>query len=584
MLRRALVCLAAALALSSCRKPASISGLSEEFVYGSLAFSPVSATAAGLHEHNGQKFDEMLDDYSPAALDRQRAFYQRFRERLAAVHKQELSPQDRSDWSILRDQTELALLDLTELESALHNPTLYVETLGNALFTPSIVEYAPKPQRFAHIVARLRRTPLFLDQAATNLTAAPALWTKVAIEENDGNINLVDKGLRGSVPPELRQQYDQAAEAALAAMRKFRDFLETQLAPRDQWEWRLGGARYARKFEFALAGGADAASTLQRAETELHHTRARMLELALPLHKALAPKHGGREELTVRRRENRIIGDVLNQIAQRHSTRESYIEDARKDLEEATRFVSARKLLTLPDTSNLRVIETPEFMRGVYAVGGFNPAPALEPKLGAFYWVTPIPAAWPAERVESKLREYNFYKLKLLTIHEAMPGHYVQFEFANAVEPKSRRILRGVYGSGPYIEGWAQYATRAMLDAGFLEGAPEMELTFRKEELRVLANAILDIRLHTLNMTDQEALDLMMGLTFQEREEAVAKLQRAKLSSCQLPTYYVGWRAWTRVRDEYRKKKGAAFNLAEFHNRALAQGAVPLADLGRLLE
>jgi hypothetical protein len=198
----------------------------------------------------------------------------------------------------------------------------------------------------------------------------------------------------------------------------------------------------------------------------------------------------------------------------------------------------AGKLLTLP----ARPIsgDSHEFMRGIYAVGGLIGAHELQ--LGAFYWVTPIAASWPKERVESKLREYNFYKLKLLTIHEAVPGHYVQMEFANQVQPKTRRILRSVYGSGAYIEGWAQFATQAMLDEGFLNHSPEMALTFAKEELRVIANAIIDIRLQILDMTDQEALDLMQKQTFQEAEEATAKLQRAKLSSAQLPMYFVGWR------------------------------------------
>ena len=142
----------------------------------------------------------------------------------------------------------------------------------------------------------------------------------------------------------------------------------------------------------------------------------------------------------------------------------------------------------LEPRSNLQVIETPEFMRGIYAVGGFNPAPALEPQLGAFYWITPIPQTWKPERVESKLREYNFYNLKLLTIHEAMPGHYVQFEYANDMQPQSRRLLRSVFGNNPYVEGWAQYATQVMLDSGFLNNSPELRLTFQKQELRVLAN------------------------------------------------------------------------------------------------
>jgi uncharacterized protein (DUF885 family) len=186
--------------------------------------------------------------------------------------------------------------------------------------------------------------------------------------------------------------------------------------------------------------------------------------------------------------------------------------------------------------------------------------------------------------VESKLREYNFYKLKLLTTHEAIPGHYVQAESANDVQPKSRRVLRSIFGNGPYVEGWAEYATQVMLDEGFLDHSPELALTFAKEELRVIANAIIDIRLQTRNMTDQEALDLMEKLTFQETEEANGKMQRAKLSSCQLPTYFVGWRGWLGVRERYRQSRGAFYSLAQFNDKALEQGAVPLALLGPLLQ
>jgi len=239
--------------------------------------------------------------------------------------------------------------------------------------------------------------------------------------------------------------------------------------------------------------------------------------------------------------------------------------------------------LPLPVRDNLQVIETPEFMRGIYAVGGFNPAPALEPKLGAYYWLTPIPPAWPKARIESKLREYNFYSLKLLTIHEAMPGHYVQFEYANDVQPEARRVLRAIYGNGPYIEGWAVYSTEMMLDEGYLDGSPELRLTFLKQVLRLLANAVLDVRLHTAGMTDEQAIELMVKKCFQETEEATAKLQRAKLSSCQLPTYYVGWRGWQQLRRDYQAKLGTAFKLGEFHERALKPGSVPIPAARRLL-
>lgn len=561
MARTALLCLF--LLLPACTKtppPESFSPLAEEFVYESLALSPAAATSIGYHEHRGRKLDELLDDLSPAGIDAQRRFYQTFRERLNRLRPDSLSPPDRADYDILSDQISLNLLDLDEIQSWRHNPTLYVELIGGALFDPHVLDYAPRPQRVRHIIARLEKIPAFLDQAKKNLADSPEIWTTVAASENDGNISLIDKVIRAGLAEDVRSDYDRAAQPALAALRSFQDFLKSDLAKRTNWNWRLGSEKFTKKFRYALATDRQPDQILAAAEADLQTVRARMAELAK--------------------------GDVtpaLARIAQRHSTPDTYIPDARRDLEEARRFVRDKKFLPLPPRDNLQVIETPEFMRGIYAVGGFKSAPALEPQLGAFYWITPIPKEWPKERIESKLREYNFYKLKLLTIHEAMPGHYVQLEYANDVEPKSRRLLRAVFGNGPYIEGWGQYATQLMLDEGYLNNSPDLRLTFMKEELRVLANAILDIRLHTKGMTDQQALDLMQKETYQEKEEATAKLQRAKLSSCQLPTYYVGWRDWVRVREHYRQSKGGAYQLADFNERALKAGAVPLPVLARLL-
>ena len=561
-----------------------LSRLSEEFVYTVLSFSPSFATSVGLHEYRKESLDQKLDDFSSKAIDDQRRFYTGFQQRLRLLRFDQLSPEEQADFTILQDQAALALLDLNEVHTSLHNPTLYVEALGNALFNPSVLEYAPKPKRFQDIIARLQKVPLYLDQAGVNLVSAPDIWTQVAIQENEGNIELVDKTLRAAVPDNLRADYTRAAGPALDALNKFQAYLKTNLSNRDDASWRLGQDMYMRKFRYALESGIEADTALELAERRLREVRAHMLELALPLHHAMYPAHGEHAELSGDARENAVIGEVLAKIAERHSTRESYMEDARKDLEEARAFVQAKHLLTLPPRSNLQVIPTPEFMRGIYAVGGFNPAPALEPQLGAFYWVTPIPDSWPAARVDSKLREYNFYKLKLLTIHEAMPGHYVQMEIANDIAPSSRRLLRAVFGNGPYIEGWGQYSTQMMLDEGFLDHSPEMALTFAKEELRVDANLILDVRLQMLDMTDQDALDLMEKQTFQEHEEAAAKLQRAKLSSCQLPMYFLGWNGWLRVRDEYRKARGDAYRLSVFNDSALKEGAVPLPVLGRLLK
>jgi len=390
---------------------------------------------------------------------------------------------------------------------------------------------------------------------------APEVWNRVATEENDGNIELIDKTLRNAAPDSLKGAYGVAAHKALASVRDFNTFLKENLSAKTS-DWRLGKEKYAQKFVLVLASGRTPEDLLAAAEADLKTVRAQMAKLAAP----------------------KTVEQALNDVARQHATPDTYMAKAKETLAQATAFVKEKDLLTLPARSNLDVIETPEFMRGIYGVGGFNPAPPLEPQLGAFYWITPIPKNWPPARVESKLREYNNYGLQELTIHEAMPGHYVQLEYANDVQPVSRRLLRTILSNTPYVEGWAVYTQQMMSDAGYLDGNKALWLTFYKQILRVLANTILDIRLQTMGMTDQEALDLMMKDTFQEKEEATAKLQRAQLSSCQLPTYFVGWKGWLDVREHYKQRKGSAYSLKEFHERALKESGVPLPALDMLLQ
>jgi len=574
--RHAAALAAAIVLVAACgpaEEPDSMDRLVEDFVFSSLAMSPVAATGAGYHVHKGVRLDELLDDMSEHAMEQQRRFYRAFEARLEAIDIGALTEQQQADYRILSDQVALALLELNEIQSYRHNPTVYVELLGTALFDCYTREYAPLPERFRHIVARLERAPALFAQAKTNLTSSPEIWVQVARQELEGLVRLVDVTLRQSAPEDLSERYGRAAEQTLKALRDFDRFLSDRL-PQEQGAWRLGTEKYAQKFRYQLATALTPVEVLREAETELERLRRQMYEIAVRLG---AGRDGTAEN------PNAVIRRALDRIAARHATPETYFEEARRDLKEATAFVRAHNLVPLSGVENLAVIETPEFMRGIYSVGGFNPAPALEPELGAFYWLTPIPTDWPPERIESKLREYNYYGLKLLTIHEAMPGHYVQFEYANRVTPEPRRLLRAIWGNGPYVEGWAVYATEMMLDEGYLDHSPELRLTFLKQALRVLANAILDVRLHTKAMTDDEALSLMIDQAFQEREEAKGKLVRAKLSSCQLPTYFVGWREWRRLRRAYQEDRGPDFSLAEFHRRALETGAVPLPALARFL-
>jgi uncharacterized protein (DUF885 family) len=540
--------------------PSDFEKLTDDLLYGSLALSPVTATQSGYHEHNGVQLDELLDDYSPAGIDKQRSFYEGFQSRIIALNSSSLDKEQQADLEIIKNDLNLALLELSTIQSYKHNPTLYVELIGNALFTPYILNYAPKDHRYQQIIKRLEKLPALFDQAKANLVDAPEVWNRVAREENDGNLGLIDKTLRAEVPEAQKSGYDAAAGPAIQALKDFTAYLANELSKKTS-DWRLGKEKYARKFEYVLATGKTPEELLTEAEADLKSTREELEKLAAPK----TPKQ------------------ALDEVAKQHATPDTYISKAKEDLTEATAFVREKELVTLPSRSNLEVIETPEFMRGIYAVGGFNAAPPLEPELGAFYWITPIPKTWTKDRIESKLREYNNYGLQHLTIHEAMPGHYVQLEYANDVQPKARRLLRNIFGNGPYIEGWGVYAQQLMTEQGYAGENPGMRLTWLKQWLRVLANTILDIRLQTMGMTDQQALDLMINDTYQEKEEATAKLQRAQLSSCQLPTYFAGLKGWLAVRDHYKQQKGSGFSLHDFHERALKESAVPLPTLDRLL-
>jgi uncharacterized protein (DUF885 family) len=522
--------------------------------------APVAATAAGYHRHHGRSLDDELDDLGPHGILAARRLLARTLQRIARIAPTALDPEQGADLEILRNAVAEARLDLEEIQPYRHNPGLYVELIGNAVYSPYVLHYAPAQQRFGHIIQRLAKVPAFLNQAKRNLVDAPPIWNRVARTEDAGTIGLIERTLRADCPAAQRAGFDRAARAAVRAMHGFDDWLEQDLAQHVS-DWRLGRVLYAKKFALNLATGHSPDELLAQAEADLATTRAEMARLVAP----------------------RSVEAALAEVASQHATPDTYLAAARSTLAEARAFVLANHLIDLPVHDNLEVIETPAFMRGSYGVGGFNPAPPLEPGLGAFYWVTPFEPGAAAGDVESKLREYNDSGLAHLTVHEAMPGHYVQAEYASTIRPAYRELLRSLYGNGPYIEGWAVYAQQLMAEQGYRGDSIGYRLTLEKQMLRVLANTILDVRLQTHGMSEAEALDLMIHQTYQEPAEANSKLQRAELSSCQLPTYYAGLNGWLAVRASSRAERGAGFDLEQFHDRALREGAVPLPTLERLL-
>jgi uncharacterized protein (DUF885 family) len=436
------------------------------------------------------------------------------------------------------------------------------------------------------VISRIGQIPRFLDQAKSQLVDADPVFISTAIDENQGNLDLLDT-VAADIPAgsPLKAQYDKVAPAARQALNDFNAWLKNDLAkkPTNGRTWRLGAEWYAPKFRYVMETSIQPDQLLADAETELKNIRAEMLQIALPLYKQMYPGQDDYASLPQPERENKIIAAVLNKISDEHPQPDQLMEVIKADVVSTRQFIREHKIVTLPTRDNLKVIPTPEFQRGIYSVAGFHSAPPLEPTAEAQYWVTPIDPKMPAAKVESKLREYNNYALQWLTLHEALPGHYVQAEHANDVQPPTRRVLRNLFGNGANVEGWAEYGADVMTEAGYLDHSQKFLLVRKKVWMRAVVNTILDIRMQTMNMTDQQALDLMMKDAFQTQAEAEGKLRRAKLSSTQLPTYFVGTRQWWTVRKKYQAAKGDRFNLEEFHDRALDQGPLPLEYLEKII-
>ena len=567
--------------------------LSDQFMKDSLALSPSSASAAGYHTHRDAKtgktiaLDAVLDDLSLESIAQQRAFYADWRERF---HKETpaaaLDPEDAADWQLVDDQIGNNLLELDRIQSYKHNPTVVVELIGNALFLPLTQNYAAHDVRVGHVLARVGQIPRLLAQVQPYLSDSDPVWISTAVQENAGNIDLIEHMLAAEIPAgsPRKAEYDAVAPPAVKALHDFSAWLQNSLAKRpSNLTWRLGKELYDQKFALVMETPVTPAEVLASAEQDMKSVRAEMLQIALPLHAQMYPDHNDHSDLAEHDRQNLIIQEVLHKISDHHSSRDQLQPAIEADLAGITKFIREKQIVSLSSRDNLKVIPTPPFERGIYSVAGFHSAPPLEPQAEAQYWVTPIDPQMPEAKAESKLREYNDFALQWLSIHEALPGHYIQFEHLNNIEPERRRLLRSLYANGAYVEGWAEYIAQVMMDEGFLDNDPRFRMVMRKIRLRVISNAILDIKMHTMNMSDQQAMDLMTKESFQTQAEADGKLQRAKLSSTQLPTYYVGIREWFALREKYQAAAGKTFDLLKFHDLVLDEGPLPVPVVEKLL-
>src|SRR5438270_9172977 len=534
--------------------------IANDYVEGYLASHPEYATELGDH-----RFYAELTDYSPDTLVRLLARARQFREALKKFDDfSQLTGANQVDVRILRDNIDNEIFELEELKEADWDPLVYNQSLANSLYLLVARAFDSPEKRIRNLRKRMEAIPTVIAQAQKNLQHPPRVYTETAIEQTQGAISLVREGLAPLLEqaPQMKKEVAPLQEKTARALEDYKKWLHDGLLPSSDGDFRIGPDKFRKKLRFALASDLSMEEIMKRAQADLKQTQTAIYETALPLYQ----KYSQNADDKILTDKHKVTAAVLDKLAEQHPDDATIVGYAKDVVTEATDFVKSHSLVTVPNTP-LDVIAMPEFKRGVAVAYCESPGP-LEKSGRTFFAVSPTPKDWSKERKESFFREYNNYEIRDLTVHEAMPGHYLQLAHAN--EFSAPTLVRAMFRSGTFIEGWAVYCEQMMAEQGY--GGPEVKMQQLKMRLRAIANAILDQSIHAGNMTGQEAMDLMMEQTFQQEGEAVAKWKRARLTSAQLSTYFVGATEHLDLRSAEEKKLGRDFDLRKYNDRVIYYG------------
>lgn len=535
---------------------------------------PVYATLQGNHE-----YDDRLDDLSPEArakdLDRTRTWLARLPK---SLERDELSRGSQIDLDIWTANLTYAVWSAENDNRFVFDPRAYGEYVSDSVFVLLTQSTLPRERNVANAAKRIAQIPKVIAAAKASLKNPPKELTQVAIKRNLGAIAFYEKEVytvAGETPGS--EPLATPCRAAVKALQNYQTYLETELLPKSNGEWRLGKEKFAKKLELELDAGLTADQVLKLAEDEADRVEREMWYVAKQLWAKLFPGKPVPPDDAAGRRA--AIAAVLDELAKDHGKPDDLVSDARNTVAKIKAFIRDKKILTLPEPDTCKIVEMPEFQRG-FSLAYLNPAPPLDPKADSYYAIAPPPADWSPERVETLLREYNAAMLQVLTIHEAYPGHYVQLAYSN----RHPSLVRKVLSSGTFAEGWAVYTEQMMLDQGYGDGDLALRLHQLKFYQRAVLNAILDHKMHCTQLGDAEAKKMLMERGFQTEAEALGKVSRAKQSSTQLSTYFVGRTAFYKLRQDVSRAKGDKFDLGKFHEAVLNHGTLPVKYLPELVK
>jgi uncharacterized protein (DUF885 family) len=526
---------------------------------------PVLATEAGNHDH-----DHEWGDFTDAGSQARLAWLADARRSIEAAD--DLSAEEEIDRRVLLATIDELRFDEEDLDELSWSAITYSYILGAGLFGLLSRDFAPVADRLASAAGRMEGIGAALGAARQNLTSGrgrevSTFHVEKAIATMPGIADLCQTAATMAVDLEdaaLKSRVQAAADAASVEVDAFVTWLSDDLLPSAHGDFRLGRGLYERKFQHALKATISPEELERRAAASYDEVRAEMLRLARELWPAWLgdePMPDDPDALTRR---------VLDAIGEDHPKADELLDYCRAEHERIEAFIRERDLIGLAEEP-LQIIWTPPFLRAFGGAMLIPPGP-LDKGLDSFFAITPPPEDWTDEQVDSMLRENNSRSLRVLTIHEATPGHYLQLAWSNRCES----LPRSVFGSGVFAEGWAVYVTQVMMDVGYGADDPALMLAHWKYFLRATTNTLMDIRIHTGTMTEEEAMALMVDGGFQEESEAREKWSRARLSSTQLCSYYLGSQEMTELERAARQRDGGGFEWRPFLESVISHGTPPM--------
>ena len=531
---------------------------------------PVDADGLGI-----QTYAARLEDVSAKGHDAGIAWQKAWRARIVATALPSDGPDVQADRRAMLNAIDAQLVEDELLAPWRTDPQVYVSLLGQSVFVQLVREGVPADVRFGNIAARLRGERAVAEAGIANLQHTTEPAQRLAVAQLDGVLELYaslpQEAARQGASSAVQAQVAAALPDATAAVKAFRAFADRTLKAHATDEPRIGAAAYTRLFPLVTGVDLTPAELQARATARIASTRTAMLAIAEPIYARMFPDKP--VTATGEARTNAVVRAVLDAYAEQHATPATLLDQARADVAENVAFLRRTGLIPLPVPDTLRVRQTPSIQSGTAVASMETSGPFDPPTEPSYYNVDPIPTTWTPARVTSYLRENSDAGIHMLSIHEAVPGHYVQSR-ANNLNPS---LVRRLFRNGSFVEGWACWTEGLMIEQGFRPDDTALKLTQLKWRLREATNALLDAGYHAGSLSHDDAIRLMVDGAFQESSEAEGKWHRLQLTHVQLATYYAGLDTIERAR------AASGLDTKTFAARLLEMGAVEPRAIAGLL-